>query len=361
MRLARPGRRARWVGIKAAYGGGVVGAVGAAGYAVLRAEATLARRTIGEPTSQAPVPDGTYGRYLGRPLRLAVIGDSSAAGLGVDAPGETPGALLAGGLARDLRRRVELDVVAAVGARSADLDVQVARALKRPIDLAVVMVGANDVTHRVPPGDAARDLGRAVRTLRAAGAHVVAGTCPDLGTVEPVLQPLRAVARRWSRRLAKDQAIAVVENGGTAVSLGDLLGPEFAESPHLWSADRFHPSAAGYRRMTDALLPSLLEAAGVTIPVSVPVSSIVQDVELAASAAAQEPGLVVETMPDAEGIAAAGHGRLTRLVRRLPLVGRGAPDERAEEGLGAPVAPSAPARADAHRPDAPTSSSGSSP
>lgn len=338
MRIARPGRRAHWVGVRAAYGGGAVGAVGAAGYAVLRAEATFARRTIGVPTATAPVPDGSYGRYLGTPLRLAIVGDSSAAGLGCDAPDETPGALLAGGLARDLRRRVELDVVAVVGARSADLDVQVARALKRPVDLALVMVGANDVTHRVPPGEAARDLGRAVRTLRAAGALVVAGTCPDLGTVEPVLQPLRTVARRWSRRLAREQAVAVVENGGVAVSLGDLLGPEFAQSPHLWSADRFHPSAAGYRRVTDALLPSLLEAAGVTIPVSVPVSSTVQDVELAAAAAAMEAGLVVETMPDAEGIAAAGPGRLTRLVRRLPLVGRGAPDERVEEGLADPQA-----------------------
>ena len=103
MRIVRPGRRAHWVGVRAAYGGGAVGAVGAAGYAVLRAEATLARRTIGVPTATAPVPDGSYGRYLGTPLRLAVVGDSSAAGLGCDAADETPGALVAGGLARDLR------------------------------------------------------------------------------------------------------------------------------------------------------------------------------------------------------------------------------------------------------------------
>ena len=337
MRPPRPGRRARWVALRAAYGGGAAGAAGALGWAVLQAEATLARRTIGEPTERAPIADGVYGRYLGPPLRLAVIGDSSAAGLGVDHPAQTPGALLAGGLARDLRRRVELEVVAVVGARSADLDVQVSRALKRPIGLAVVMVGGNDVTHRVQPTDAARDLGRAVRALRAAGADVVVGTCPDLGSVEPLLQPLKAIARRASRQLAREQAMAVVENGGTAVSLGDLLGPVFAETPQLWSADRFHPSAAGYRRVADALLPSLLEAAGVTIPVSVPVSSSVQDVELAAAAAAREPGLVVETVPDEMGIAAAGPGRLTRLVRHLPLVGRGAPDERSDERLPSEV------------------------
>lgn len=333
VRLSRPGRRARWVAIKAAYGGGAVGSVGAAGYALLRAEATLARRAIGEPTDTAPAPDGTYGRYLGAPLHLAILGDSSAAGLGCDTPAQTPGALLAGGLARDLKRRVELDIVAVVGARAADLNTQVARALRRPVELAVVMVGANDVTHRVDPADAARDLGRAVKALRATGSLVVAGTCPDLGTVKPVLQPLRILARHWSHRLAREQAVAVVENGGTAISLGDLLGPEFAESPHLWSADRFHPSAAGYRRVVDAILPSLLELSGVQVPVSVPVSSAVHDVDVAAAVASRESGLVLETMPDPEGIAAAGPGRLARLVRRLPLVGRGEPDERAEVGL----------------------------
>jgi hypothetical protein len=48
------------------------------------------------------------------------------------------------------------------------------------------------------------------------------------------------------------------------VSLGDLLGPEFAERPHeMFSADRFHPSPAGYARAASALLPSVYAALGV--------------------------------------------------------------------------------------------------
>lgn len=334
MRLQRPGRRAAWVAVRGAYGGGIVGALGVAGYGVLRAEASLARRTIGEPVDTAPVADGIYGRHPGRALRMVVLGDSSAAGLGCDLPDETPGALLAGGVARDLQRRVELTVLGAVGARSEHLDLQVTRALQRHVDLAVVMIGANDVTHRVPPGDAARDLGRAVRALRAVGAVVVVGTCPDLGAVQPLLQPLRSAAQLWSRRLAAAQAVAVVEDDGIAVSMGPLLAQEFARSPHLWSEDRFHPSAEGYRRLADALLPSLLEASGVQIPVSIAVSSTVQDVDVAAAVAASEPGVVLETLPGEEGIASTGPGRLTRLVRRLPLVGRGAPDPREPDLAG---------------------------
>jgi lysophospholipase L1-like esterase len=332
VRVQRPGRRAAGVAVKGAYGGGVIGALGAVGYGLIRAEAGLARRTIGEPTDVPPDPTGVYGRYLGPALRLVMLGDSSATGLGCDTPDQTPGALLAGGVARDLRRRVRLDVVAVVGGRSADLDTQVAKALQDHVDLAVIMIGANDVTHRVRPGDAAADLGRAVETLRAAGAVVVVGTCPDLGTVKPLLEPLRSVARYWSRKLATAQAVAVAENDGVAVSLGSLLAQEFSQHPHLWSADRFHPSPLGYRRVADALLPSLLEQMGVEIPVSVPVSETVQDVRVAAAVAAQEPGVVVETVEGEEGVAAVGPGRLARLVRRLPLVGRGAPDVREEDG-----------------------------
>ena len=335
MRLQRPGRRAAWVAIRSAYGGGIVGALGALGYGVIRAEAGVARRTIGEPTEVPPDPTGVYGRYLGPSLRLVMLGDSSATGLGCDTPAQTPGALLAGGVARDLRRRVRLDVYAAVGGRSCDLDTQIAKALHESVDVAVIMVGTNDVTHRVLPGDAAGDLGRAVQTLRASGAVVVVGTCPDLGTVKPLLQPLRTVAAFWSRRMATAQAVVVAENGGVAVTLGTLLAQAFAEHAHLWSADRFHPSPLGYRRVADALLPSLLEQLGVDIPVSVPVSSTVQDIKVAASVAAREPGVVVETIEGEQGVAAVGPGRLARVVRRLPLVGRGEPDARQDEGADA--------------------------
>lgn len=329
--LQRPGRRARWVALRGAYGGGALGALGAAGYALVRAEAALARRTIGEPTDVPPDPTGIYGRHPGPPLRLVMLGDSSATGLGCDSPAQTPGALLAGGVARELRRRVRLDVVAVVGARSAHLETQLACALEQPVDLAVIMIGANDVTHRVRPGDASRHLGLAVRTLRAAGAEVVVGTCPDLGTVEPLLEPLRSVAAFWSRRMAQAQAVAVAENDGVAVSLGDLLRHEFREHRHLWSDDRFHPSPEGYARVADALLPDLLERLGVETAAT----ETVQDVEVAAGVAAREPGLTVETLPGAQGAAAAG--RLVRLVRRLPLVGRGAPDQREDEAGVQPV------------------------
>lgn len=324
--IPRPGRRAGWVARRAGVAAGTAGGLGVLGWGVIVAEARLARRSIGEPTEHAPDPSGSYGnpRRGRKPLHLAVLGDSSAAGLGCEDAAQTPGALLAGLLAHYLDRRVLLDVQATTGARAKDLDLQVQRAQRHDVDVAVIMVGANDVTHRTPPPTAARALVRASSTLQASGTRVVVGTCPDLGSVAPLLQPLRRLARIRSRQMAEAQTIAVVEQGAIAISMGDLLGPEFAREPHLWGPDRFHPSPAGYLRVVEALLPGALQAAGMDMPSEL-VSDSVQDVDVAAAVAAVNPGLEVEAVEGTDGAASAGPGRLARLRRRLPLVGGGTP------------------------------------
>jgi lysophospholipase L1-like esterase len=256
--------RARKVAAAAAYGGGGLTALGALGVGVITAEMKMARRWIGTPFGQAPQSDGVYGAGLGEPIELGVVGDSSAAGMGADSPEQTPGAVLARGLSAVSGRAVRLTTVAVVGAQSSDLPTQLDRLLAgRQPAVTVVMVGANDVSHRVRPADSVRHLAQAVERLREAGSEVVVGTCPDLGTIEPVAQPLRLIARRFSRDLAAAQTVAAVEAGARTVSLGDLLGAEFRRVPHeMFSVDRFHPSSAGYAAAAAALLPSVCAAVG---------------------------------------------------------------------------------------------------
>ncbi len=266
-------RVARRIATAAALGGGGIGVVGGVALGVLLTEAQLAKRQIGVSEETPPVADGRYGAALRsgrRPaLRLGFLGDSTAAGLGVRRAAQTPAALVASGLAAVAERPVELRNVALSGAESTDLDRQVSLLLADPLtspapDLCVIMIGANDVTGRLSPATSARCLSEAVARLRAAGSRVVVATCPDLGTIEPVAQPLRWVARRLSRQLAAAQTIAVVELGGRTVSLGDLLGPEFAANPReMFGPDRYHPSAEGYATAAMALLPTVCAAMGV--------------------------------------------------------------------------------------------------
>jgi lysophospholipase L1-like esterase len=296
-RRSAAGRVARTV----AYGGGTATAITlvAAGAAagVLLSQARRARRRI--PLAEAPPPrgDGLYGAKLpGDPLTLVILGDSSAAGYGVHRPRETPGALLATGISRRLRRPVRLHRFAVVGASSAQLVPQVEAALERRPDLAVILIGANDVTHRASLPVAVRYLVNSVRELRAAGAQVVVGTCPDLGTIQPIEQPLRWLARRWSRQMAAAQTVAVVEAGGWTVSLADLLGPRFAAEPHrMFSWDRFHPSAEGYAAAAAAMLPTALAALGAAEERRAPAGTAegVRSLPVAAAEAAQHAGTEV--------------------------------------------------------------------
>lgn len=257
----------RRVASTAAYSAGAVTGAAALAWGLLHAQVAFARHVIGKGMGRGYDDEGTYGAGFGDPHRILVLGDSTATGVGADSREQTVGATVATGVAALTGRPVELRNLANSGATSPQLLAQVDRGLAAMSDpeVALVLIGANDVAHRLDQAAAVRALARAVTRLREAGAEVVVATCPDLGSIRPVPQPLRSLGERWSRDLAAKQTVAVVEAGGRTVSLGDLLGPQFRELPAvMFSADRYHPSAAGYARVAAAILPSVCDALGMT-------------------------------------------------------------------------------------------------
>jgi lysophospholipase L1-like esterase len=274
----------------------IAGTVG--GAALIAAEAVAARsRRYAQPELGLALR-ASLGHAAAAPLRLVLLGDSSALGVGVDRVVDTVGGQLAALLstgARDVSgvsgaasgqpttqaggppapaggpparprtgavRRVELSSVGVAGSRSADLNTQVARALLggRP-DVAVVLVGVNDATSLRRPNEAAAHLGAAVRRLREAGVQVVVGTCPDLGAVRAFAPPLRQIAGWLGRRVARAHTRAVRAAGGTVVDLAAETGPVFRADAGTLCYDGFHPSADGYRVWAHALLPAVAAAA----------------------------------------------------------------------------------------------------
>ena len=273
--------------------GVAAGLAGAAAAALVRqgshTAATIERAALAAATAQGipvdgisaarlPVPPGD-GSYVpggadrpdrvrsdqqeaaaGNGLTVAMLGDSTAVGYGCRSTEELPGVVLARRAAAAIDRPIRLVTVGVVGCGAADLLRQVDVALDAEPDVAVVVIGANDIRDRVPPGQSAAQLGRAVAALRAAGVPVVVGTCPDFGVIGAIPQPLRSVLGAWSHRLADRQEETAGAAGAAVVALGRLIGPAFAGRRDLFAGDGFHPSGAGYRMAVDALAPAVVAA-----------------------------------------------------------------------------------------------------
>ncbi|GAA0803437.1 SGNH hydrolase [Spirilliplanes yamanashiensis] len=189
-------------------------------------------------------------------LTLAVLGDSIAYGQGASRPADTVGARLAARL-RAAGTDVDVHVVAVPGARSQGLAAQVQRAAPARPDVALIIIGANDVTHLVPPQQAAAHLGDAVRALRAAGAEVVVAPAPDLSVVPWVPPQMRAAVRAGCAAFQQAQIRAAAAAGARVADPAGGSATGFAVDPGLFSADRFHPSSAGYAVITDAVAPAV--------------------------------------------------------------------------------------------------------
>ncbi|MFG2038307.1 SGNH/GDSL hydrolase family protein [Dactylosporangium sp. NPDC048998] len=241
----------------------IAGTVG--GAAVLAAQAVAARtRDYAKPDMRLAMRS-SIGAAGKPPMRLVLLGDATALGVGVDRVADTVGGQLAALLAEgSAGRRVELSSVAVAGSRSSDLATQVARALVGPVpDVALVLVGTNDITHPGRVADAAEHLGAACRRLGDAGIPVVVGTCPDFGALRAFAPPLRQLLGLRSRRMARLQAAAAGAAGAVVVDLGARTGAVFRADEGTLCHDGFHPSADGYRVWAHALLPAVEEAGAV--------------------------------------------------------------------------------------------------
>jgi lysophospholipase L1-like esterase len=194
------------------------------------------------------------------PLRLVVLGDSIGYGQGAHRPEERLGPRLAAALTGE-GFDVDLHVLAVPRSTSAELAAQVRRAEPLRPDLAVVVIGANDLARFVPPADAARALRSAVADLQAAGADVVVVPAPDMSVVPFVPPALRPLVQSACSALQRAQEDVARSAGVVFADIGPQVGAAFAADPQLFSADRFHPSSAGYAMIAEALSPAVVAAA----------------------------------------------------------------------------------------------------
>ena len=227
----------------------------------LVAEAVAARRHRFIPSEPVLEIGGVLGPEDGEPLVLAVLGDSSVAGVGADSVEDT----LTYGVAKALadRHRVTLHAFGVSGSRLANVvGEQLPQLAELDPDLVLVCVGTNDITH----GTATREIRRQLRLLAdglatvAPRAVVVVSGLPPAESALAFRRPLRDLLglRAWA--LTRIYRAELAASGITVFDVAPLTRAAFRGRRELFSADLFHPSSAGYAYLATVYGQAVREA-----------------------------------------------------------------------------------------------------
>lgn len=234
--------------------------------AVTGGQAAHVRRRYGSAPPEVPPhveatvhPTGRQFPGDDTPLELVVVGDSSVAGVGVHTVEDTLPVQVAQRVADRSGRSVHVVGHGRSGATTEDVLVQQVPSLRRPVDAVVLVVGTNDVTHLTPLSTLGRTTAELFAALTADGTPLVVCSLPEFRAMKVLPNPLMAVASGYAALVHVVQTRAAEKNDLVRfVDVRRTVGWEFVDDASSMSADRFHPSAAGYGRIADALTPGVL-------------------------------------------------------------------------------------------------------
>jgi len=206
-------------------------------------------------------------------LRLAVFGDSTTAGVGVERPGDALPYVLARHLANAEERPVHVVSFGWAGARIADLPrSQLPRALKPwrstdrdpflpGADAVAIVIGSNDATHNTPPARFRADLRATLEAVHAAApnARIVLAGIPAFRGALRAIEPLIFLADQYARLLRPIGRAEAQRIGAAYADLAAEVPDRIRGRTDVLSSDRFHPSAVGYAAWADVIAEALLE------------------------------------------------------------------------------------------------------
>ena len=178
-----------------------------------------------------------------RPVRVAWLGDSLAAGLGCDDVADTPAHLTA----RLLERAVDVRVLAVPGSRAIHVVEDQLPRVDRDTDLVVLSVGANDVASSTSRRQYREHLDVILGEL--APLPTVVLSLPDMAMADRIAEPLRTLAGLRARWFDAARADLIARHPHTtSVDIASRPpGLSRRAGRAMLSADRFHPGPDGYR------------------------------------------------------------------------------------------------------------------
>ncbi|WP_406805725.1 SGNH/GDSL hydrolase family protein [Burkholderia semiarida] len=175
----------------------------------------------------------------GPPLRVLVVGDSAAAGVGVATQHDALAGQLANALA--VTHRVSWKLLARTGLTTRELVDWLAIEPAEPFHVAVTSLGVNDVTGGVPP---ARWIAQQTELVRLLGTrfqvkHAILSAVPPMERFPALPQPLAWYLGRRAKRL--NAALAAWAGAQPHCT---FLRVDLPLERHLMAADGFHPGAS---------------------------------------------------------------------------------------------------------------------
>lgn len=213
-----------------------------------------------------PVPPGPRSGVTGEgpELRLLIIGDSSALGVGTRHQSEALSGQIAKRLGRDYR--VNWDLIGRIGADTGDTLKRLARMDNDDYDIVVTCLGVNDVTHRVSRRRWMRQTRALIATLdtKFAPRKIIVSLIPPVHHFPLLPNPLRWVLGRQALRF--NRALRLMARDWPHVT---LIGSGIALVPEVMSVDGFHPGPPVYAEWANQVVLALHDKPTSAVPLAI--------------------------------------------------------------------------------------------
>lgn len=221
-------------------------------------QALWTRRTALRLPEASGAQDGLAGaEFSGEPLRLLLIGESTVAGVGVEAQTEALAGQLALALAERQQRPVAWRACGENGITAGEAcERLLPLALSQPADLVLLVFGVNDTTHLSSLTRWVAALRSLSRALAAQGAQVAFTGVPPIQHFTALPWLLRRLLGLRAALLDEALLRASREERADYLKLGLLVTPDYL------ARDGYHPSALGYRVWAEGLAERLTPRCG---------------------------------------------------------------------------------------------------
>lgn len=189
-------------------------------------------------------------------LRILVVGDSSAAGVGVDDQAQALAQPVAKLLAIKLGRPITWQLVAKSGVNTEESLALLRQSELGSADFLVIALGTNDVTSQRAPRQFLQDYRRLVEEVRRRTGIVglVATGLLPLRILPAAQHPLRWYLGRYAARLDR-----MLQRWISQDAAARYVSLDWAAKPLEMARDRFHPGARQYRRWAELVSEQIVD------------------------------------------------------------------------------------------------------